>query len=456
MSDCMRIDRIKYDFMEAIIEIDSLKEFLTIHSRTNKSNLDKFLNDYDIGLKIASLFDKVMALSSIEEKTEYINSIQEEFIGANLKLKDILAITYDCEEDCVSFQMSPRYDSKQYNPQVAKDKQISLKKQDKIFAQSILSNAIIIFESYLAKVYEILALKFPDKYFENKQIPLCGILSGDLGNIISKSIKSEIEQNMYDTLKTLDKMKEKSGFDVERHFKIRKKFEEIYYRRNIYVHNNGKANEIYLSKVDMNYRKKVTMNQYLFCDEEYLLDSILITKKMICAMFYELLVAEDADNDIFETLADVGYDALCVEEYKNAEQIYCMLSKTKKFPYKLKAMYQVNYINSLKQQGKNINNLLDSFDVSIATDDFIIAKLCLQDEHTKVFEMIERTYPEPFPAQVIREWPLFIDFRKTEYYEILEVNHPDDFKKFVFEEKNSCVENITSTVMETEKLEVAF
>ena len=85
---------------------------------------------------------------------------------------------------------------------------------------------------------------------------------------------------------------------------ISKKFEEIYYRRNIYVHNNGKANEIYLSKVDVNYRKKVTMNQYLFCDEEYLLDSILITKKMICAMFYELLVAEDADNDIFETLAD--------------------------------------------------------------------------------------------------------------------------------------------------------
>ena len=54
------------------------------------------------------------------------------------------------------------------------------------------------------------------------------------------------------------------------------------------------------------------MNQYLFCDEEYLLDSILITKKMICAMFYELLVAEDADNDIFGMImnGDVAYE-LC-------------------------------------------------------------------------------------------------------------------------------------------------
>lgn len=88
------------------------------------------------------------------------------------------------------------------------------------------------------------------------------IFNLELHEIIHNVIRNEVEQNMYDSLKTLDKIKEKSGFDIDRYAKIRKQFEEIYYRRNIYVHNNGIVNEIYLSKVDKRYCSKVEVNQF--------------------------------------------------------------------------------------------------------------------------------------------------------------------------------------------------
>jgi hypothetical protein len=39
-----------------------------------------------------------------------------------------------------------------------------------------------------------------------------------------------------------------------------------------------------------------------------------------------------------------------------------------------------------------------------------------------------------FNAVSIREWPLFIDFRKAEYYEKFKEEHNSDFNEFIFED----------------------
>lgn len=426
--------KIIHDFKVAIIEIDSLNDFFEIHSKTILKEIDEISNQYRIGLKISDLLDSFYLKKNEEEKTQYINSIKEELIFDNKRLKDIIDIAYDHSTGSIAYCMMPQYSSKMYNPRKAKDKNLMKKNQEKIFAQSILSNAIIIYESYFAKIYEVLAIAFPELYLENKQIPLSRVLTDDLNELISKSITIEVEQNMYDTLKTLDKLKEKNGFDIDRFFKIRKKFEEIYYRRNVFVHNNGLANDIYLAKVDANYRKEVDKNQYLICDGIYLSNAIQTIKKVICTMHFELLKVCEANESDYVYLSNVGFESLCAKEYGTAEHIYGILSRNRDFQYINRATFQINYINALKQQNKNYQNLLDSFDVSMATDTFRIAKLCLENDHKAVFDLLNETYPNSFKADQIREWPLFINFRETEFYDIFREKHSDDFCKFTFED----------------------
>lgn len=71
---------------------------------------------------------------------------------------------------------------------------------------------------------------------------------------------------------------------------------------------------------------------------------------------------------------------------------------------------------------------------------FEIAKCCLQDDFDRVYTLLSRTYPESFNATAIRDWPVFIDFRKTEQYEKFKLEHSDDFKQYLFD-SNETIDN---------------
>ena len=57
----------------------------------------------------------------------------------------------------------------------------------------------------------------------------------------------------------------------------------------------------------------------------------------------------------------------------------------------------------------------------------------MEDKNKEVYEAISKNYPEPFTADLIRDWPLFINFRESEYYALFVKEHQEDFGSFVFE-----------------------
>ena len=92
-----------------------------------------------------------------------------------------------------------------------------------------------------------------------------------------------------------------------------------------------------------------------------------------------------------------------------------------------------------------MNKLIRGFDVSIATNEFKIAKYCLLDNHQSTYDLLLATYPDSFNAEAIREWPIFKIFRETDYYKKFLEIHKDDFETFSFEDdnpKDSNQENI--------------
>ena len=431
------IDRVLQDFEATLTNMEALNSYFVETSKWIKSKKLKTEEKYKLAVVLKEKLDSIYDQPA-ESRIDFIRELNEQQIG-DVKFSDILDVSFDEKEEVVQYVFRNGYKKDENDPVIYRKILFSINNQEKIFIRSILSNVVIIFEQYFSKVYHTLVLNEPQKYFENKTIRLADIFDQKFSEIINNQLQKEIEDNMYDSLKTLSRIKEKSQIDVDRYIPIRKEFEEVYYRRNLCVHAEGIVNAVYLEKVDSKYTKNIKEGQELLCDEIYLSNAIITLNKIVASLHFEMLKYFEADQNQYDYLANMGFDVLKEKNYVLAEYIYGILRREKTFEFKTKAIYEVNFINALKLQGKNVEKLIKEFDVSIATDEFKIAKECLLDNHGVVYDMLTKTYPDSFNANHIREWPIFIRFRESEYYQKFIDEHKTDFDKVVFENETMAL-----------------
>lgn len=427
---------------EAIIAIESLEEYY-LNSIKNvqemKINTEK---KYEIGLLIDDKLGEAMALKDFNAIQNAVNELTQIKLSNGIQISEY--ITISCEKESEEEVPVISYSIKQeleINPQFVDPKNArreynKVEQYENILVSSTLSNVIIIFERYLASVYEALILINPKKYFENQKIEIANIFNKNVRDIVVECVKKEVESNMFDSLKTLELISLKENININRYKNVLDEFEEIYYRRNLYIHNNGVVNNLYLSNIKDKFKKDIKVKQKLVTDEIYLRNAINMLYKIVCTLFYEVQLSYNPKYEKWHiSLGNIGFDFLQDKNYDVAEQIYFILSSYKQLCFRDKAMYRINYINAVKQQGKTeiVKKELSELDVSIATDDYKIAKLCLEDKNAEVYEEISKNYPEPFTADLIRDWPLFINFRESEYYTLFVKEHQEDFGSFVFE-----------------------
>lgn len=441
-------EAIRGSFLTAIQEVEALNEFYSDFIANWNQNKIELENAYQIGLAINDVLQDIP--DDIEDVVALKSQIDEKDIFG-IKLKEIINVTLTRENDRnnISYSMTSDYQSQ--DPQIARSKKNKLDSQRNIFCRSILSNVIIIFERYLARIYEFLVVSNPEQYFEGKTIKTSRLFSATVEEIIISEVREEVSNNLFDSIKTLDKMNEKSSINLDRYICIRKVFEEIYYRRNLFVHNEGVVNKIYLDNIHEEYKKGVKCGDRLVCDDYYLHNSIVVLKEMICVLFYEFLVSIKSDAKNYDILSqNIAFSALNNEEYSFCEYIYGILVKNKDFSFLDKSMFEVNRMIALKQQGKPIQKLLEGFDVSAMQEKFAIAKYCLQDDFHSVYTLLSRTYPESFNATAVRDWPIFIDFRNTEQYEKFKLEHSDDFQQYLFDMEEIMDNSENSSIIENE------
>ena len=425
------IQKMLHDFDTTLTNMEALNSYFDETISWIKSKKIKNESKYRLAIALKAKLDSIYD-QPVEKRKDFIQELNDQQIDG-VKFSDIISVSLNDKCDVVEYEFMESYKREENDPVGYRQVLSSINNQEKIFIRSILSNIVIIFEQYFSNIYETLLYNDPQNYFENKTIRLADIFDENFKEIIGHQMKKEVDDNMYDSLKTLSRIKDKSQIDVDRYIPIRKEFEEVYYRRNLCVHAEGIVNGIYLEKVDAKYTRDIKEGQELVCDEMYLNNAIITLHKIVASLHFEMLKFFGACQDQYDSLADMGFDALKKGTYVLAEYIYGILRREKTFEYKIKAIYEVNYINALKLQGKNVENLIKAFDVSIATDDYKIAKECLLDNHEVVYDMLTQTYPESFSANLIREWPIFIRFRESEYYQKFIDEHKTDFDKFVFE-----------------------
>ena len=421
MSEISIIEKAIIDFENVLEYLDALNDYFNETSKMLNSKKLSFPEKHKIAYRLMEILDEIYDIER-EKRNEYIGSIQDKTVIDNIALKDIISISIS-DNDVIQYSMKKGYEKETYTPKYSREKLRSIRNQEMIFIRAILTNAIIIFEQFFSAQYETLVIIQPKAYFEDKKIPISEFFEYDINQILQKTVAKEV-------LHLVNQCKAR---------------QEIYYRRNAYVHSKGRANEIYLEKVDKKYKKEVTLDSPLICDDSYLENVISTVYKIISSLHFELLHVLNAKQDDYDYLGNLGFNSLKNENYELAEYIYGILRKEKSFEFRYKAIYEINYINALKLQGKDVNKLIRGFDVSIATNEFKIAKYCLLDNHQSTYDLLLATYPDSFNAEAIREWPIFKIFRETDYYKKFLEIHKDDFETFSFEDdnpKDSNQENI--------------
>ncbi len=425
------IDSIVDAFQIAIRDIESLNEF---YYRSNKTLIDYRIqneSNYLPGKKIADLFDEIVSYENLDERNKKIEEVNSIEISSGIKVSDVCSIIqFADEKDTLQFYINKNYKNKtNFSPVEAKRKYDNIKKYEYILIESILSHIVVSFENYLSDIYRILLTSTPLVYFENQTILLADVFKDNFHEAIFDKLESEINNKMRNSLDALEHISKKEEININRYGNILDEFKEVYYRRNAYVHTMGCANKDYMKKVNKKFLKNVFENEALVCDDTYLSNAIIVLCKLIFSIAYELLVKLDVSGEKINIIADYFFEKMKNKEYELAKYVYYALSQYKSLAFNFRTIYRINYINAVKQLNdfETVNKELSELDISIATDNFKIAKECLSNNYEAAYKMLEETYPKSFDAVAIREWPIFIDFRETEFYEKFVEKHKDDF-----------------------------
>lgn len=423
----------KIDILEALAdaciyfskEADEILNYYFLSKAAIKQDYAKKKSAIPESYAIMELFNSVYKAKSNEERNEKITEIKASIINDKYRLSDIFSdLSYDENTSLLSYSFKERKFNK-YNPTKARYLDREYGHMMMAAKTSMLSNAIITYEKFLANLYKQLIYCDPCLYFEAKTVLVQELLSNNLNDLLDNKTDELVEADMYDSLELTKKIFEKERINTEKVMEVLKRFEETYYRRNIYVHNGGEVNGTYLFKVKTSKNK---VGDFLSCSDEYFSNAITDIKCLITFITFSIILKVGYDDDGIDSLIDYYFSELKDKKYDFTKYAYSLLSSNKKCPLCYRMIYEVNYLISLKGlSDSEFKKELATFDVSASDDKFKIAKAVFEEDYQKAHDLIEDNYEtEQTPFQ-LADWPLYEDFRKTDYYNQIVINHQTDF-----------------------------
>lgn len=124
-----------------------------------------------------------------------------------------------------------------------------------------------------------------------------------------------------------------------------------------------------------------------------------------------------------------GCDYMITERWLLSKFVFSLL-KDIDLPNLNKMYARFNYWISIKNSEgiEKIKEEIIKFDVSALKSEFLVAKFALLDDFKKVSEILNKIIETEMPVQNIIEWPLFIQYRKSDEYKKFVNDHSDMFK----------------------------
>lgn len=209
-------------------------------------------------------------------------------------------------------------------------------------------------------------------------------------------------------------------FDINKNFKdhnlnnVLNEINELYLRRNLYVHADGKVNSIYLMHAPKEYSQEKTLDEKLRIDKEYIESKICMVEKIGTMMFFSYCLKKYNDkNKMFD-----DFNSVFINEIANDDNNDIYSITYNKF-YKMdgsklnsmnQMMAKMNYFLAFKLRGDYnlIKEEIKKLDVSAYSDDFKRARNIIMEDEDSIDETIkhfENTEDHDFLFEI--QWPLY-------------------------------------------------
>lgn len=410
---------------EAIEEIDILEEYYKEQYNTTSWHVKEEMDKYKYGLAI---YKYLCGRVHNEKEPHCMNESEKKFIA-----EELIVFEDENENENVQYKLKEpeKYiDKYELDPFVAEKRFTSLIKQKITLNESVIIMLLIRFESIISEIYKGLLLAFPDAYLKNKSITYSELISlnSDIGEIKKAFIDDEIDEFMRRPLKdwySTFEQKHKCHFNFGEDFE---QFREIYYRRNVVVHNQGRANSSYLNNVSEKYICEIGTK--LTPTYEYLLDAIDCTRIAIIETVLGLMKICSDKSEVIKCLFTIGFRYMTENKWKVSKYIFNILMNIKGQSAVDLWLDKVNYYISCKNlEGiDTIRTAVEKIDISVMTSRLAIAKPALLDDFDEVTRILDDLIGDEIDVNSIKSWPMFIQYRESSEYAKLIERHKDLFE----------------------------
>ncbi|WP_147589315.1 hypothetical protein [Clostridium paraputrificum] len=290
-----------------------------------------------------------------------------------------------------------------------------------ILLRSALMSLIIYFEGTISDLFKFLINKNPDMVTNDKMLSFKQIKEfGSIDSAVEYLIENEIESIMrasFDTwYKTLNS-KFKTNIEFTKDDIIT--LTEIILRRNLFVHNGGIVNNLYLKKVDESKRRNIKKGDSLTVDIPYIIRSIEIIRRMGNEILLKTYKKLDTNSEYYwDTLFNIGYKDLMKGRYTNAKSIFYFLSKDKNVKYADILVAKANYFIASKELNEydKIKAEVEAIDITAFSDRYKAVFLAIKDKTDECIKVIKRAYPKEIKKLEIQEWPAFKKVREQKEF----------------------------------------
>lgn len=196
---------------------------------------------------------------------------------------------------------------------------------------------------------------------------------------------------------------------------------EIYQRRNLFVHNGGIVNSIYVSKVDEKYLKDIEIGTKLNVDEEYLDNAINKIHVLFSLIACELWKKDNpADEERSDFLMDLNYGYLKRNKWEIAQLPNTFLRNDARQPTIPKTYAQLNCWLCEKRIGNSekLQKELANVDFSDKSIVIQLALSALKEDKESFFSLLPRAInSEELPVEYLFDFPILQEMRDTENFE---------------------------------------
>lgn len=296
-----------------------------------------------------------------------------------------------------------------------------------VLRRGALTTLVSYFEILTANLLEWFYINHPDalpstetKLLSLAELYTLGSISEAENYMISKEVDSVMRQSLESQLKELSSRLKIDLSPLKHHTSD---LAEVFLRRNLFVHNDGVVNRIYLSQLSKYIDNLPTIEE----GEHLILSSSYIKEAIDCLHVCGIILieqcwrkwdhTEEARHRSDRVLVDSTYELLLEQNWDQVLKLAAYASTIKKMGEVERRIVAINSAIACKALGdfEKLNIILAEFDWSACALRFKIALCALRDQTDSLMKQITKAVAsEEIKREDLEEWPLFKEFRNIE------------------------------------------